>query len=102
MRTPNASAARVDGTAPHRSATRSEHNPVILSGLNAHGRTSAGCTVSQCRIVLPDRVYVRGPGGHASMSSTIPLPPGEQLCNRYCSNKQQRRKTGFAACPDKT
>ena len=23
------------------------------------------------------------------MSSTIPLPPREQLCNRYCSNKQQ-------------
>ena len=23
------------------------------------------------------------------MSSTLPLPPREQLCNRYCSNKQQ-------------
>jgi hypothetical protein len=77
MRTPNASAARVDGTAPHRSATRNEHNPVFLSGLTAHGRTSAGCTVSQCRIVLLNRVYVRGPGGDASMSSTIPLPSSD-------------------------
>jgi hypothetical protein len=24
------------------------------------------------------------------MSSTIPFPPLEQLCNRYCSNKQQQ------------
>jgi hypothetical protein len=24
------------------------------------------------------------------MSSTLPLPPREQLYNRYCSNKQQK------------
>jgi hypothetical protein len=26
------------------------------------------------------------------MSSTIPLPPREQLYNRYCSNKQQKKR----------
>jgi hypothetical protein len=33
------------------------------------------------------------------MSSTIPLSPREQLCNRYYSNKQQKRDKGSYASP---
>ena len=34
------------------------------------------------------------------MSSTIPLPPREQLCNRYCSNKHTHSSTRYYSKKD--
>ena len=46
-----------------------------LSGQNAHGRTSASCTVSQSRLVLPDRVQCSWSGGGLVVQSLTRLPP---------------------------
>ena len=89
MRAPSASAARVDGTAPasqrYQKRVSSSFpvstevgNPVRAEGPVAWAHR-AGCTVSQSRLVLPDRVHVRGPEGCVCL---LPVTPGPRTCTR--------------------